>query len=406
MSRLPKTGSDDGQWGDILNDYLSQIHAADGTLKPNVVNAVALAPSAVTSANLQESSIVAGKLNAGNGVNGDILTKDSAASGGMKWVTPTGNGGTIADGSVTSAKLADGSVTAPKLSADSPVNGMILSYNNGALVWVSNTSSATLADGSITTIKLADGNVTGPKIAADTVAESNLTQAVRDKLNAAGTTTIADNSITAAKLSADTPAQNEVLSYNGTGLEWITPQAASGGGEVNTASNIGTAGVGLFKSKAGVNLGFKNIASTNSLVSITDNTSTDSVDITLATGANGVATLGTDGKVPASQLPAATGGSSFGFTLKTVTASTTAVSGDYIIADPAAGKITITLPANIPNGFVRVKRICSTASISSVDVVTASGSNTVIDGSDVGAHTLNAQYESIEFWSDGTNWYR
>lgn len=34
MSRLPVPGSDDGTWGGILNDYLSQAHNVDGTLKP------------------------------------------------------------------------------------------------------------------------------------------------------------------------------------------------------------------------------------------------------------------------------------------------------------------------------------------------------------------------------------
>lgn len=33
MARLPVPGSDDGQWGDILNDFLEVAHQADGTLK-------------------------------------------------------------------------------------------------------------------------------------------------------------------------------------------------------------------------------------------------------------------------------------------------------------------------------------------------------------------------------------
>lgn len=33
MARLPIPGSDEDQWGDILNDYLSQAHESDGTLK-------------------------------------------------------------------------------------------------------------------------------------------------------------------------------------------------------------------------------------------------------------------------------------------------------------------------------------------------------------------------------------
>lgn len=33
-TRLPRPGSDDGTWGTILNDFLSQAHNADGSLKP------------------------------------------------------------------------------------------------------------------------------------------------------------------------------------------------------------------------------------------------------------------------------------------------------------------------------------------------------------------------------------
>lgn len=34
MARLPQPGGDSGNWGAILNDYLSQAHATDGSLKP------------------------------------------------------------------------------------------------------------------------------------------------------------------------------------------------------------------------------------------------------------------------------------------------------------------------------------------------------------------------------------
>ena len=33
MARLPEPGSDAGQWGSILNDYLLEAHASDGSLK-------------------------------------------------------------------------------------------------------------------------------------------------------------------------------------------------------------------------------------------------------------------------------------------------------------------------------------------------------------------------------------
>lgn len=89
--------------------------------------------------------------------------------------------------------------------------------------------------------------------------------------------------ITPPKLSADTPAAGEVLSYNGTGFEWITPQAASGSGETNTASNVGSGGVGVYRQKTGVNLEFKNIAAASNRIAVTNNTGNNTVDIDVQT---------------------------------------------------------------------------------------------------------------------------
>ena len=54
---------------------------------------------------------------------------------------------------------------------------------------------------------------------------------------------------------------------------------ASGSGEANTASNVGTAGVGVFKQKASEDLEFKKINAGSSKVTITDDTGNDEVDI-------------------------------------------------------------------------------------------------------------------------------
>lgn len=50
MARLPQPGGDSGNWGTILNDYLSQSHAADGTLKPDSVTAATIADGAIQEA--------------------------------------------------------------------------------------------------------------------------------------------------------------------------------------------------------------------------------------------------------------------------------------------------------------------------------------------------------------------
>lgn len=58
--------------------------------------------------------------------------------------------------------------------------------------------------------------------------------------------------------------------------------AASGGGsgESNTASNIGTSGVGLFKQKSGVDLQFKNLVAGTS-VSLSENVTDNTIEISL-----------------------------------------------------------------------------------------------------------------------------
>lgn len=55
--RLPTPGSDDGTWGDILNDFLSQSHNADGTQKDNSVPSDAIQDSAVTSSKVASGAI-------------------------------------------------------------------------------------------------------------------------------------------------------------------------------------------------------------------------------------------------------------------------------------------------------------------------------------------------------------
>src|SRR3989344_1307959 len=69
MARLPQPGGDGGNWGSILNDYLSQAHKSDGTLKDNAVTANVLAPSSVTSSALASDSV-----NATSIVDGSITS--------------------------------------------------------------------------------------------------------------------------------------------------------------------------------------------------------------------------------------------------------------------------------------------------------------------------------------------
>lgn len=57
MARLPQPGGDDGNWGNILNEYLEQSHKSDGGIKDGVVTANTLAQSAVTTISLAPDSV-------------------------------------------------------------------------------------------------------------------------------------------------------------------------------------------------------------------------------------------------------------------------------------------------------------------------------------------------------------
>ena len=57
MTRLPTPGQDAGQWGDILNDFLSTSHKTDGTLKDGSVGSAQLKDNAVTQASLADGAV-------------------------------------------------------------------------------------------------------------------------------------------------------------------------------------------------------------------------------------------------------------------------------------------------------------------------------------------------------------
>lgn len=98
MARLPNPGGDAGQWGEILNEFLSQSISADGSLNISTVGAPQLRPGAVTSTAIANGAVTTAK---------------------------------IADGAVGQHQLADDSVSAAKLQDAGQANGPVVLDGDG-----------------------------------------------------------------------------------------------------------------------------------------------------------------------------------------------------------------------------------------------------------------------------------
>ncbi|HEU4715604.1 MAG TPA: hypothetical protein VFS14_02125, partial [Candidatus Saccharimonadales bacterium] len=83
MARLPQPGSDEGQWGTILNDFLSQSHDASGNLKSGTVGATQLANNSVSTAKLQDGAITSAKI-ADGAISSTKIAADPSTEAGIR----------------------------------------------------------------------------------------------------------------------------------------------------------------------------------------------------------------------------------------------------------------------------------------------------------------------------------
>lgn len=88
MARLPIPGQDSGTWGEVLNEYLSQIHNQDGSLKDGAITEDKLSTTVVTKLNT-----VAGQAGATGATGPQGLSGATGASGTPGTIGATGSSG-------------------------------------------------------------------------------------------------------------------------------------------------------------------------------------------------------------------------------------------------------------------------------------------------------------------------
>ncbi len=366
MARLPTPGQDNGTWGDILNDYLSQSHAGDGTLKPGIVGSSQIVAGAVTSTQLANNTVTATQIANGTITEAQLDTTlqskiDSSASD----ATPTSKGLIQLAGDLT------GTAAAPQIAK---IQGITLSGtpSAGHVLTASSGTTASWSTAPITSIFGRTGAVTAQS--------GDYTKAQVGLGSVDNTSDATKNSATAALTNKDlTSGTNTFPTFN-----------------QNTTGNAATATTATkFQTARTIN-GVSFDGSAN--ITVADSTK----EPTITVGSNSQYWRG-DKSWQNLTAEAATAARWLVPTVQTTTYSATA--SDMVIADATAGAFTVTLPITPADKTrIAVKKIDSTANAVTIqaggtDVFNKAG------GSSSLTLTLSNQAMTLQYTSSTGIWY-
>jgi hypothetical protein len=393
MPRLPQPGSDAGNWGNVLNDFLSTTHDTNGQLKAGSVSNVSIAAGAVTLAKLAISNAP---------TSGQALTYNGS---GLSWATITGSG-TVPDASTTTKGLVQLGGDLAGTSAAPTVPGLAAKANSSDVVTLAGTQTVTGA-------KNFTGGLQSAGAVVVTTGDARLSDTRQTVDGSVTTAKLANGSVTAPKLVVPTaPTTGQVLSYNGTSLAWTAAATGgTGGGDPTLGGDLsGTASAAVINTGAvAANELAANAVTTAKIADLNVTTAKIAdaaiTEAKLAVGttptANQVLTWNGTALVWTTPATGGTGGSAW--TATTVTAAYTAVSGNFVIANTSAGGFNVTLPAPANGAYVTVKKL--TNDVNAVLVFPPSGQINAGTGTS-NSISVNNYGQVSDFIADGTTWHQ
>lgn len=286
---------------DGANNYVHPNHTGDVTSVGD--GSTTISANVVTKAKMEDvaTATIRGRITAGTGDPEDLTSTQVTSmmdvfTGTLKGLAPLSGGGT------SNFLRADGTWAAPPTGTVSDADKGDITVSGSGTVWSIDNNVVTYA-------KMQDVSATSRFI-------GRVTAGAGDPEELTGTQATSLLNVFTDTLKGLVPLSGggtvNFLRADGT---FAAPPGAAGG-ETNTASNVGTAGVGIWKDKVGVDLRFKKINAGSSKVTITDDTGNNEVDVdvveaNLTLGSMGgsidLSTARASGVLAAARFPALTG---------------------------------------------------------------------------------------------------